>query len=77
MKKILVTCALAITSVGLYTGAFGEDKSYVHEDYSAVVAENFQDTLPGRKKDTTNRKPMPTDTVRRDSGFAYLLPVGK
>ena len=66
MKKILIACGLVMASVGFYSGAFGENKSYVHEDCS-IVSDNFQDTIPGRKKDTTNRKPQPTDTVKRDS----------
>ncbi|RYY30761.1 MAG: hypothetical protein EOO04_03900 [Chitinophagaceae bacterium] len=66
MKKILMTCGLAIAAFGFYTGAFGENNTYVQEDYSQI-SNDFQDTLPGRKKDTTNRKPMPQDTLKRDS----------
>jgi len=62
-----MTCGLAIAAFGFYSGAFGENTSYVHEDYSTIANNDFQDTLPRRKKDTTNRKPMPQDTVRRDS----------
>ena len=61
-----MTCGLAIAAFGFYSGAFGENTTYVHEDYS-TLSNDFQDTLPKRKKDTTNRKPMPQDTVRRDS----------
>jgi hypothetical protein len=66
MKKILITCGLAIGAFGFYSGAFGENKNYVHEDYS-TISNDFQDTLPGRKRDTTNRRPMPQDTIKRDS----------
>ena len=62
-----MTCGLAIAAFGFYSGAFGENTSYVHEDYSTITNNDFQDTTPRRKKDTTNRKPMPQDTVRRDS----------
>ena len=66
MKKILMTCGLAIAAFGFYSGAFGENTNYIHEDY-AMVGNNFQDTIPGKKRDTSNRKPMPQDTMKRDS----------
>jgi hypothetical protein len=66
MKKILMTCGLALAAFGFYSGAFGENARYVHEEYS-LAGDNFQDTLPGKKRDTSNRKPMPQDTMRRDS----------
>jgi hypothetical protein len=66
MKKILMTCGLAIAAFGFYTGAFGENKTYVHEDY-AILSNDIQDTLPGKERDATNRRPMPQDTVKRDS----------
>jgi hypothetical protein len=74
MKKILMTCGLAIAAFGFYSGAFGENTSYVYQDQS-TISNDIQDTLPGRKKDTTNRRPMPQDTVRRDSVKTALLPV--
>ncbi len=73
MKKILIVCGLAICSVGLYS--FDGNSSYVHEDYSTISTENFQDTLPGRKRDTSNRKPTPQDTIKRDSGFVKLMSI--
>ena len=66
MKKILMACGLAIAAFGFYSGAFGEHSSYIHEDYSTINS-NYQDTIPGKKRDTTNRRPMPQDTIKRDS----------
>ena len=66
MKKILMTCGLAIAAFGFYSGAFGGNTTYIHEDY-ATIGNNFQDTIPGKKRDTSNRKPMPQDTMKRDS----------
>jgi len=72
MKKILLACGFAIASVGLFSTASGENNGYVHTE-NVVVSENFQDTIPGRKRDTTNRKPLPQDTIRRDSGYVNLI----
>ena len=66
MKKIFMTCGLALAAFGFYSGAFGENANYKHEDYSKINNE-FQDTIPGKKRDTSNRKPMPQDTIKRDS----------
>ena len=66
MKKILMTCGLAVAAFGFYSGAFGENTVYVPQDFS-IVTGDFQDTIPGRKRDTTNRRPMPQDTLKRDS----------
>jgi hypothetical protein len=71
MKKIIMACGLAVAAFGFYSGAFGENKAYVHEDY-ATISTDMQDTLPGRKRDTANRKPLPQDTVRRDSALVHL-----
>ncbi len=72
MKKLLIVCGVAIASFGMYTSASGENNGYVQPE-STVISENFQDTIPGRKRDTTNRKPLPQDTMRRDSGYAHTI----
>lgn len=69
-----MTFGLAIAAFGFYTGAFGEIANYSYQDNSTVTTD-IQDTLPGRKKDTTNRRPMPQDTVRRDSAKTALLQI--
>ena len=66
MKKIIITCGLAVAAFGFYGGAFGGNSTYIQEEYS-TVRNDIQDTLPGRKRDTTNRRPMPQDTMKRDS----------
>ncbi|MET0300480.1 MAG: hypothetical protein ABW036_11980 [Flavitalea sp.] len=74
MKKLLITCGIALAAVGIYTGAFAEQVSTKAildteiQAYHEAATGNFQDTLPGRKKrDTTNRKPMPRDTTKKDT----------
>ena len=66
MKKIIMTFGLAVAAFGFYSGAFGENTNYINEDYS-IITNDFQDTIPGKKRDTTNRRPMPQDTMKRDS----------
>ena len=71
MKKIFVTCGLALLSFGLYSDLFGAKTNYIHEDYTSVDG-NYQDTTPKRKKDTTGKK----DTTRkRDSSMVMLTPA--
>lgn len=62
----------AVASVGLFSTVSGETNGYAQTE-NVVVSESFQDTIPGRKRDTTNRKPLPQDTMRRDSGYVNLI----
>lgn len=73
MKKILLACGFAIASVGLFSTVSGEYTNGYIQTENVVVSESFQDTIPGRKRDTTNRKPLPQDTIRRDSGYVNLI----
>ena len=74
MKKIFVTCGLALLSFGLYSDLFGANTNYIHEDYTSIDG-NYQDTTPKRKKDTTGRQPSPRDTTKKDSSKVMLTPA--
>jgi hypothetical protein len=67
MKKILFGFGIALATMGLYTSALGEGNSFTPDQPGQV--ETLQDTIPGKKRDTTNRRPMPQDTITRDSNL--------
>jgi hypothetical protein len=63
MKRIFVTGGLALLSFGVFAALTNTGTSYVHEDYSKIGDQPFQDTTQKKKgkkdknrKDTMNRK---------------------
>jgi hypothetical protein len=65
-KTLLVACAALLFTVAISASNQGM-KPLLEEGYSAST--NFQDTTPGKKKDTTGKK---KDTMRRDTSLVHL-----
>lgn len=56
MKKLFVTGGVALISFGLFAGLMNTGSSYVHEDYSSINEQPYQDTMPKKKKDKKKKK---------------------
>lgn len=69
MKKIFVTGGFALLSFGLFAALSNGSTSYVHEDYSSVCNQNFQDTTQ-KKKDKKGKK----DKTKKDTMFVSSTP---
>jgi hypothetical protein len=62
MKKIFVTGGFALLSFGLFAALSNGSSSYVHEDYSSICNQNFQDTTQ-KKKDKKGKKDKKKDST--------------
>jgi hypothetical protein len=73
MKRIFVTGGLALLSFGVFAALTNTGNSYVHEDYSTMSDQPFQDSTQKKKgKKDRNRKDT---TGKRDTMFVSVIPA--
>jgi hypothetical protein len=73
MKRIFVTGGLALLSFGVFAALTNTGNSYVHEDYSTISDQPFQDSTQKKKgKKDRNRKDT---TGKRDTMFVSVIPA--
>jgi hypothetical protein len=73
MKKLFVTGSFALLSIGLYAGLMNTGSSYVHEDYTSLGDQPYQDTSTHKnKKNKKDKKKKDTATLAVNPGSTQL-----